>query len=180
MLSYQVNNIKVSFKITTSGIGKKLSYFARISPHVTKIDGNFFVLRKIYVYIVFYTGHVNCTKIKSVADFQICKNIFSEALSVPNTNLRDLQIDNISSSGDTFRKLNLLHFGAFLSRTSLKFRYNPQRFPGLSVRLKNASFTIFNSGKFIAVGTKSLSDLAILIDIFGKYLDQFIPSPPTQ
>ena len=82
-------------------------------------------------------------------------------------------MDNICSSGTVDQRVKLVRFTQYLRRKEVTFRYNPQTFPGLSLKINNISFTFLTSGKFIAVGAKSYVDLAIHVDIFLKYIKDF-------
>lgn len=176
MIPYRVNNIKISFKLKCPNVEKRLRLFAKTSADISKIDGNFFVLRREFVYVVFFTGHVNCTKLKTPLDFAECRKVLLRALQqkdIIECSLLPLRIDNISSSGDIEKRVSLVGLCTFLSERSLPFRFNPQKFPGLCWRIEPVSFTVFTSGKFIAVGARSLSDLSIIVNIFEKYILQF-------
>ena len=181
MPSYRVNNIKISFKLNVPDSRTFLRYIAVTSPYVTKIEGNFFVLRSTFVYVIFYTGHVNCTKLTELSDIEKCQSLLKRLIqedSYPSDEHHQCEtssaiVDNICSSGTVDQRVKLVRFTDYLKLKEVGFRYNPQTFPGLSVKINNVSFTLFNSGKFIAVGAKSYVDLAIHVDIFLKYTKGF-------
>ena len=178
MCGYTINNIKVSFKACSPHIQRSLKEICASSAYVTKKDINFFVLRKKFVFIVFFKGHINCTKLKSVDDLSQCLIEFEDFFPSHERGKLKLQapiIDNISASGSLMSpRVNLLNLAKFLREEELHFRFNPETFPGLCFRVQPVSFTIFTSGKFIAVGAQKHVDLSISIDIFRRYLDKFL------
>ena len=178
MCGYTINNIKVSFKARSPHIQRSLKDLCSSSAYVTKKDINFFVLRKKFVFIVFFTGHINCTKLKSVDDLNNCLIEFEDFFPSHERETLELKapiIDNISASGDLLiPRVNLLNLAKFLQTEQLKFRFNPEAFPGLCFRVQPVSFTVFTSGKFIAVGAQKHVDLSICINIFRRYLDKFL------
>lgn len=181
MFSYDVNNIKVSYKLTSSRLAQQLEDLAAKSRESSKRLGNFFVFRKKdFVYVIFFKGHVNCTKLKTLREVKRSKKILTRSISGECTVSR-ANIDNITASGSIFnarergvKKLNLLRFCDFLKGEQLKHRYNPHRFPGLNFRLLNVTFLIFNSGKFIVIGAKSFKKLPLIIDEFSKCVGKFL------
>ena len=177
MSYYSVNNIKVSFQVSSENIQSVLKSVCENSKYVTKKDLNFFVLRKNFVYVAFFTGHINCTKLKSLEDLEQCQKEFKtffEQSEIPNLHFKSPIIDNISASGGAaLPRINLQSFARHLVQTEHTFRYNPETFPGLTLRIQPVTFTIFTSGKFIAVGAKRYVDLSISINLFLKNLRLF-------
>lgn len=175
MICHRVNNIKVSFKI--DGASQFfLRQFAQSSPLVSKVDGNFFVLRDRFVFVIFFTGHVNCTKLRTLTEIDEAKQILDDHL-LGSWDFSASKVDNISASGFSgVNRLNLRKFGDFLKVQNLNFKYNPERFPGLNFRISGVTFVLFASGNFLAVGSKSLSDLSIIVGVFSKYMKNFLDS----
>lgn len=172
MFCHRVNNIKISFKIESSS-EYFLRSFARESHLVSKTDGNFFVLRDRFVFVIFFTGHVNCTKLRTFLDIEEARSLLDRHLLGAFEFSRSV-VDNISASGSTgANPLNLRKFASYLGEQNLPCKYNPERFPGLNFRLSDTTFVLFRSGKFLAVGSRSLSSLAILVGLFSKYLDKY-------
>lgn len=169
---HRVNNIKISFKIQNSP-EFFLRSFARSSSSVSKVDGNFFVLRDKYVYVIFFSGHVNCTKLRTLSEIDEARAVLDGHL-LGAFDFSPPEVDNISASGVAgIGSLNLRKFAGFLRDEKLPFRFNPERFPGLNFRLNDVTFVLFSSGKFLAVGSKSLATLSILVGLFSKYLEKF-------
>ena len=158
LLWYRVNNIKISYKIYLTNLETALRNFARESSLVTKVENNFFVLKSVFVYTVFFTGHVNCTKIHRKEEISTAVNHLRNILFDFEL-CSGLKVDNISASGAlniVNNSLSLLDLADFLKQNSIHFRYNPEQFPGLSLKFssKGATFLLFQSGKFVVVGTK--------------------------
>lgn len=162
----RVNNIKVSCKIEGDNIRNHLKEFSKSSKLVTLVKNNFFVLRQRYVYVIFFAGHVNITKLKSKKDVRRAQKIL--LLSVGSSlSITTPEIDNISASGVAKSgPINLFTLAKYLNERNYKFRFNPHRFPGLNLRIKTATFVIFTSGKFVLVGTKSKKELVDSIASF--------------
>lgn len=172
MFCHRVNNIKISFKIENFP-EYFLRSFARNSSHVSKVDGNFFVLRDKFVFVIFFTGHVNCTKLRTLSEIDEARNLL-DGHFLGAFGFSPPEVDNISASGFIgFDSLNLRKFAKFLESEELPYKFNPERFPGLNFRLKGITFVIFSSGKFLAVGSRSLTTLSILVGLFSKYVEKF-------
>jgi len=79
-----------------------------------------------------------------------------------------MEIQNIVASVDFKRKLPLDK----LSRTLEKSEYQPEQFPGLIYRIDEpkAAFLIFQSGKIICVGSKSIKAVALAFKELSKKL----------
>lgn len=180
MFPYKVNNIKVSYKLNASFLKLRLLTLSS-EVEVSKKSNNFFVLRKNgFVYIIFYNGHVNCTKLVTLDEIESSKSVLIQYLK--ECSVSETKIDNITASGSVFnsnntekkRKLNLFKLCAYLKEKNVKHRYNPHRFPGLNFRLYNVTFLIFNSGKFIVIGGKSITGLHSTINDFSQFMGVFL------
>jgi transcription initiation factor TFIID TATA-box-binding protein len=70
---------------------------------------------------------------------------------------REIEIVNIVVSSSLEKKIPLEKMAASLPNTE----YNPEQFPGLVLRIKEpkTSALIFNSGKIVCTGAKSLEDV---------------------
>lgn len=172
---YTVNNIKVSYKLEEEEELKDLTLkeFAESHTAVTKITGNFFVLRDEFVYVIFYTGHVNCTKLKNLQDIELSRKFLR--LTFPRYNVSEGRVDNIVASGrvNDGERINLFIFSQFLNRCSIPHHFNPQHFPGLNVKFGDVTFVVFTSGKYIAVGSKSHDKLRFDYERFHDRVDCF-------
>ncbi|MBT4696744.1 TATA-box-binding protein, partial [Candidatus Woesearchaeota archaeon] len=70
----------------------------------------------------------------------------------------DIRVVNIVVSTSLEHDIPLEKMAATLSNTE----YNPEQFPGLVIRVKEpkTSALIFNSGKVVCTGAKTLSDVS--------------------
>ncbi len=70
----------------------------------------------------------------------------------------EINIQNVVSSADIKQKLDLKE----ISRKIKKSRYDPDKFPGLVLKLEQpkAALLLFSSGKFVCTGTKSVEESA--------------------
>jgi len=176
MRTYKVNNIKVSFKLEERRELERIAtlrQFARDSQAVSKISGNFFVLRDDFVYVIFYTGHVNCMKLKTPEDVELSKEFLK--ITFPSYCVSEAVVDNIVASGclPQLERLNLFNWSTYLSRHRVAHHFNPQLFPGLCVKFGGVTFICFTSAKYIAVGSKSHADLQREYDAFYDRVTEF-------
>lgn len=174
MLPFTVNNIKASCKIISATVSRDLRELASKSSLVTKTRGNFFVLRKDFVFIIFYTGHVNCTKLKLVTDIEKART-YLESL-IDKSVVTTPKIDNITTSGASHPSsggVNLFKLCQYLKDRGISYRFKPHRFPGLNFKIGGATIIIFTSGKFIAVGTQSIASAFEHIELFSILLGEY-------
>lgn len=172
MITSEVNNIKASCKVKNSDVGAKLKEFSINSSLVTLKKSNFFVLRDKFVYIIFYTGHINITGIKAFHEINQSKGEIKAHL---NLDIGEPRIDNITLSGSVKGKVNLFSFSSILQQNRLDFGFNPHKFPGLNFRPTSCPGTVvlFSSGKFILVGIKCQANITRVIDEFGRLFQTY-------
>lgn len=74
----------------------------------------------------------------------------------------EITIQNVVSSADIRQRLDLHE----ISRRIKKSRYDPDKFPGLVLKLDEpkAALLLFSSGKFVCTGTKSVEESAQAIN----------------
>lgn len=74
----------------------------------------------------------------------------------------EVNIQNVVSSADIRQRLDLRE----ISRKIKKSGYNPEKFPGLVLKLDQpkAALLLFSSGKFVCTGTKSVEESARAIN----------------
>jgi len=111
--------------------------------------------------LIFRSGNVVCTGAKSVADVTTAmEHVFEEFrdLGMEVATSPDVEIQNIVSSGDLDKTLNLsaIAIGLGLETTE----YEPEQFPGLVYRLDKPDVValLFGSGKLVITGGKQLTD----------------------
>lgn len=166
--SPQINNIKLSFSL---GSSKQLEIIKQLKSHenTTKVCSNFFVLRDVFVYIIFHSGHVNITKIKKNKYIKLSIKYFLKKYKIPYIVFPPYRIDNYSSHGKfniTFLKLSkVLKYNGhdddtFVESNSIKsVHLNLNRFPSLFIKTIFGSILLFGNGKYIFVGSKSGLDI---------------------
>ncbi len=74
---------------------------------------------------------------------------------------KNIKVHNVVASGAFDKKVPLSRLSVCLKRTE----YEPEQFPGLVYRLENpkAAALIFNSGKIVCTGTKSVEEAHIAV-----------------
>ncbi|RLG42168.1 MAG: TATA-box-binding protein [Thermoproteota archaeon] len=74
----------------------------------------------------------------------------------------EINIQNVVSSADIRQKLNLKEIAQKIKES----RYEPNKFPGLVLKLKEpkAALLVFSSGKFVCTGTKSVEESALAVN----------------
>jgi len=76
----------------------------------------------------------------------------------------DIAIKNIVATADLMMEINLMELSLALGLENVE--YEPEQFPAMVYRLEEhlAVFLIFNSGKLVCLGTKSLEQTSRAID----------------
>ena len=162
MISCKINNIKVSCTLSGPNIFEVLKKISSTQNSVTKQRSNFFVLRCKFVYIIFYTGHVNITGARDFDQVETAKCELIRIISNSLISINKTVIDNICLSGSLNTSFDLITFADYLRSIDRDFCFNPRRFPGLSVtsiERESGTFLIFASGKFVLVGVKNESEI---------------------
>jgi transcription initiation factor TFIID TATA-box-binding protein len=111
--------------------------------------------------LIFRSGKVVCTGANSVDDVTAAlEQVFDELrdLSIEVAATPDIEIQNIVSSGDLDRALNLNAIAIGLGLETVE--YEPEQFPGLVYRLDDPDVValLFGSGKFVVTGGTQLDD----------------------
>ena len=106
--------------------------------------------------LIFSSGNVVCTGARSMDKVKesIKKIIKSlEKINIKITIKPEIHIQNIVASGAIGMDLNLNVLAMRLNNTE----YEPEQFPGLVYKLReaNATFLLFSNGKIVCTGTKS-------------------------
>jgi len=115
--------------------------------------------------LIFSSGKVVCTGARSMekVDEAIKKIIKSlEKINVKITVKPVINIQNIVASGSVGMDLNLNSLAMKLENTE----YEPEQFPGLVYKLKEAkaTFLLFSNGKVVCTGTKSEKEVHAALD----------------
>lgn len=82
----------------------------------------------------------------------------------------EITVQNVVSSADIRQRLDLHE----ISRKIKKSRYDPEKFPGLVLKLEEpkAALLLFSSGKFVCTGTKSVEESARAINAAIEVLEK--------
>ena len=168
-----VQNVKCSFILKNCEQSiKNLS----LTDLVAKKENSFYVLKSKFVYTIFYSGHVNCTKIPepskvSEAFFHLFHLL---KLECPFSKvLKAVKIDNLVASGRISKYISPANFAIFLQEKGEKVHYNPQRFPGACLKLEKGCMLFFRSGKLVFAGLKTIQDLHHQICKISRYYNEY-------
>jgi len=106
--------------------------------------------------LIFSSGNVVCTGARSIAKVEESIQKIIESLKKINIDITitpKINIQNIVASGNIGTDLNLNTLAMKLDNTE----YEPEQFPGLVLKLKEAkaTFLLFSNGKVVCTGTKS-------------------------
>ena len=98
-------------------------------------------------------SHCNISKVE---ENEIAKSIrkMLRLLEIPLTKT-DYKIDNITATIKTGHKINLRKFAKTADHYKEDISYNPESFPGLTIRKNKLTYTIFTTGSINIVGGKS-------------------------
>ena len=164
-----VSNVKISCKVQI--LNADNISFNRDIP--LKCYNNFCVIKTKYTYIIFTKSkinrkfHVNITKIPTLdhisKSIDELKNIINESFLVEN-----LKIENITCLHVLNKNINLLDTFEIIKKKQqeenndskeeniiIQVQYNPEKFPGIFLKLKNCSVLLFSSGKLVVIGSTS-------------------------
>ena len=155
-----VSNVKLSCKIVLTK-SDRISF--NMGNSVKKYD-NFTVVKNKYVYIVFTKSrlmrqfHVNITKIPSMEHvpraMEELKQIINEDFFV-----KEYRVENLTCLHNLNMDFNLAQIFQIYEQKYvdeiLKMRYNPEKFPGMFITLKNCTVLLFSSGKIVVIGAAS-------------------------
>lgn len=121
--------------------------------------------------LIFSSGNVVCTGARSLpkVDESIQKIIESlEKIGIKITIKPQINIQNIVASGNIGKDLNLNTLAMKLDNTE----YEPEQFPGLVFKLREAkaTFLLFSNGKVVCTGTKSEDNVHTALDMLVETL----------
>lgn len=169
----RITNIKISFHLPVQCTKEFLIQFCAKFENVIKVFASFFVYRAHgYVYIIFFSGHVNVTSIKCLntvpnAIFCLLHDLNLSILPQP-----DWICDNITADGaiKLRHKVDLSYICKKLreqhQQDFIQVRFNTQKFPGCFLKTNFGTVLFFNTGKYVLVGLKSQSDILLLEHLF--------------
>ncbi|WP_144927737.1 TATA-box-binding protein [Halorubrum salsamenti] len=125
--------------------------------------------------LIFRSGKAVCTGAKSVQDMNnALEFVFNElqTLGIAIDCDREIQIQNIVSSGDFNHRLNLHAVAIGVGLKNIE--YEPEQFPGLIYRLERPDVVIllFGSGKAVVTGATSIEQTGTAFDIVESKLQE--------
>lgn len=106
--------------------------------------------------LIFSSGKVVCTGARTIKEVEESLKKIIKSLEKINIKIKikpEIKIQNIVASGSVGMILNLNTLAMKLENTE----YEPEQFPGLVYKLKEAkaTFLLFSNGKIVCTGTKS-------------------------
>lgn len=179
-----ISNVKLSCKVRI--FNNNIISFNR--DIAIKQYNNFSVIKTKYTYIIFTRTkinrkfHVNITKIPSLDHVSKAidelNDIINEDFAVENFKIENITClhilnDNINLL-ETFNNLNKnqneISQDLEENNKIIQARYNPEKFPGIFLKLRNCSVLIFSSGKLVVIGATSEEDAKKGIYFILKFL----------
>lgn len=170
----QINNIKLSVKIDPISLEKvenlcinKLIIYKKYLNFIVFKAGK--SIEHLHTYTLFKHAsafknsdskqHVNITRVlpNSISEAILTLQEVLDLFISPFTYV----IDNITSGCYLGRQIKLLDFIKDHPHLSKCIRYTPERFPAAFLKKNKQTFLIFTSGKFIILGSKSISEAEI-------------------
>ena len=160
-----VKNIKISFKLITKNLLEKIKKTLNIN---VIFYHNFVVLRDIFVYVIFHSGFVNCTKIP---DKTSCRTAIQHLKKILNikANLK-YKIDNLTASGKFEKKIFLPAIRKYFLENKYYVSFHPNQFAGASVKVKRATIILFFSGSYCIVGAKKVHQIHKIFEFIKEKL----------
>lgn len=121
--------------------------------------------------LIFSSGNVVCTGARSIPKVEESLKKIIESLDkigIKITITPKINIQNIVASGNIGVDLNLNTLAMKLDNTE----YEPEQFPGLVYKLKEAkaTFLLFSNGKVVCTGTKSEENVHKALDMLVEKL----------
>jgi len=115
--------------------------------------------------LIFSSGKIVCTGARNLEDVRLSINKIIKSLEKINVKVTiepKINIQNIVASGMIGMDLNLNALAMKLDNTE----YEPEQFPGLVYKLKEAkaTFLLFSNGKIVCTGTKSEEEVHKALD----------------
>ncbi|MDD2666386.1 MAG: TATA-box-binding protein [Methanocellales archaeon] len=125
-------------------------------------------------FLIFGTGKIVCTGVKSVDDVKVVINNVAEELRSMGIAVEknpEFVIQNIVASADLGSELNLNAIAIGLGLENIE--YEPEQFPGLVYRVEEPKIVvlIFGSGKLVVTGGKTLSDCEKGVEIVRRQIE---------
>jgi hypothetical protein len=160
---FEIKNIKLSIKIGPFNLNTVCNH---LKYHNIEMDikNNFIIIRNKFVYILFKSNskifnHINVTKIPSEIFINDSITHILNILKPLNIIYHSYKIDNITAIlHNNNMNVNILKLANNL-KSKFYIRLNKEKFPGIFIAFRNGLVIIFNSGKIVSVGCKSINSL---------------------
>ena len=125
--------------------------------------------------LIFRSGKVVCTGAHTVDSASTAlEDVFDklQGMGIDVATPPDIEIQNIVSSGDLDRSLDLNAIAIGLGLENVE--YEPEQFPGLVYRLDNPGVValLFGSGKFVVTGGKHIDDAEDALSVIENQLSE--------
>lgn len=116
--------------------------------------------------LIFSSGKVVCTGARTIKEVEESLKKIIKSLEKINIKIKvkpEINIQNIVASGSVGMILNLNTLAMKLENTE----YEPEQFPGLVYKLREAkaTFLLFSNGKIVCTGTKSENEVHQAVDM---------------
>lgn len=146
---FHIDNTKTSFETALSN--------QNTTPQSINYHSNFAVIRyhnTKFVYIIFYSGHVNCTGIANLHSIKQAVKLFKDTYSLPIRSFKVKAIAATSTLKTIIRHDDIEHL-LNKSTHDVKISVVSNRFVGLMFRFREGgSVQIFYSGKVNFLGAR--------------------------
>ena len=170
MDSLKVTNLAISWKSFNFIKKTKRAYANLINSQVIRplkvnYHANFAVVRYKnvkFVYIIFYSGHINCTGIASIELVNLAVHLFKRSYI---TSISSFKVKAIAATAKLDRGLTPVELDKLVHISSCEVRISlpNNKFAGLMLRFQGGgSAQVFYSGKVNFLGARSLSHLKFM------------------
>ena len=173
-----VSNVKISCKVHLIN-SDEISFN---TDNTIKRYNNFVVVKKKFSFIIFTKTrqnrhfHVNITKIPSTK--HISKALDELKLIISSEFVVEIfKVENMTCLYQSKAEIKLLSFYNYLKSNAdfgiINKRYDPEKFPGVFLKVKKCSALVFSSGKIVIIGASSEEDAKQGINIIFKLLKKY-------
>lgn len=135
-----------------------------------------------FIYSIFYTGHINITKIQN--RLQLNKSVYLICNLLNYNSKISIQIDNITYSGQSIsRKVSLSNFCLYLNTEETEtywniilpihiksIKVNFMCFPNCFIKTNSGTVILAKSGKYSMIGCRKESDGQLLLNWLNNSL----------
>ena len=172
------SNVKISCKVHLIN-SDEISFN---TDNTIKRYNNFVVVKKKNSFIIFTKTtqnrhfHVNITKIPSTE--HISKALDKLKLIISSEFVVEIfKVENMTCLYQSKAEIKLLSFYNYLKSNEdfgiINKRYDPEKFPGVFLKVKKCSALVFSSGKIVIIGASSEEDAKQGIKIVFKLLKKY-------